>query len=109
MTDVNTLAKEIHKTAVEKGWWEDKDRNFGESIALMHSELSEALEAWREGRSYAWFDEDGKPQGWGFELIDCIIRIFDFLEQRSFNIEWMLKEKMAYNKTRSYRHGGKKA
>ncbi len=37
-------AKEVHDTAREKGWW-DKERNDGEMIALMHSELSEALEA----------------------------------------------------------------
>ena len=43
MTDLNTLAKEINDCAVAHGFWEG-DRNFGEMIALMHSELSEALE-----------------------------------------------------------------
>jgi len=38
----------VHRTAVNKGWW-DSERNEGEAIALMHSELSEALEALRHG------------------------------------------------------------
>lgn len=40
---LNELAKEIHEIAVEHGWW-DKDPSFGETIALCHSELSEALD-----------------------------------------------------------------
>ena len=44
----NDIAQQINRTAIEKGWWKG-DRNDGEIIALMHSELSEALEALRHG------------------------------------------------------------
>ncbi len=114
MSDLNELAAEIHQTAVEKGWWADGDRNFGEMIALAHSELSEALEAWRT--SEPWFIQvgpEGKPEGVGVELADTLIRILDIMYQHDpgalRTIEHIIRAKMEYNKTRPHRHGGLKA
>ena len=42
-------SRAIYLNNVEKGWWEDPSRNFGELMALIHSEVSEALEAYRDG------------------------------------------------------------
>lgn len=102
---IKEAAKIINKIAHDKGWWEGK-RNRGEIIALCHSELSEALEEMREGKP-AFYVKDKKPEGWAVEMIDTIIRIFDFLEEENIDIEKVLKEKIEYNKTRPYKHGKK--
>lgn len=101
----NTLAKEVHSTAKDKGWW-DKERNDGEMIALMHSELSEALEAIRHGNP----PDDKIPEfsGAEAELADVIIRILDMGPGRGFRIGEAVIAKMEYNKTRERMHGGKK-
>lgn len=51
---LNDLAQQINDNARAHGFWE-ADRNFGEMIALAHSELSEALEEHRSGRPAEWF------------------------------------------------------
>ena len=104
--NINELAKAIHNNAVEHGWWEE-DRNVAEIIALCHSELSEALEAYRNREPLVW-DNNGKPDGIAVELIDCVIRVFDYLAQTGVDIEKIMLDKHEFNKTRPYKHGGKK-
>ena len=98
MGQITELANEIHATAKAHGWWEG-NRSFGDLVALMHSELSEALEAYREGRHDAAI---------AVEFADVIIRVLDASVGLGYPIEKILIEKMEYNKTRPYRHGGKK-
>ena len=106
---LNELAKEVHETAVEKGWWKE-GRSFGDIIALIHCELSEAMEEYRDGMMYSnILTKDGKPKGIPIELADVIIRILDFCGYTKINIDAAITAKIKYNKTRPYRHGGKKA
>lgn len=111
---INKLVKEVHINAKEHGWWE-KERSFGELIALCHSELSEALEEHRKGMEpnetylsvYADNIDLSKPEGIPSELADTVIRIMDMCGYYGIDLEAAIKEKMEYNRTRPYKHGGK--
>jgi NTP pyrophosphatase (non-canonical NTP hydrolase) len=98
--------RDVHKLAVEKGWY-DPPKSFGEYIALIHSEASEALEAYRCGIDGMYFGDDDKPEGVPSELADVIIRVMDFAEHLGIDLEEAMRLKHEYNATRSHRHGGK--
>lgn len=92
-----------HALAVNAGWWHDlktgdfKDRNDGEMIALMHSELSEALEGLRKN-----LDDDHLPhrKSVEVELADTLVRIFDYAGARNLDLAGAMMEKLAYNTQR---------
>lgn len=98
------LASDVHFTAREKGWW-DEPRNDGELIALMHSELSEALEALRHGNPM----DDKIPEfnGAEAELADVVIRIMDMAHARNWRVGDAIIAKIEYNRTRAHKHGKK--
>lgn len=100
----NAKAGAVHDTAQAKGWW-DEPRNDGEIIALMHSELSEALEALRHGNP----PDSHIPEfvGTEAELADVVIRIMDYGKARGLRIAEAIEAKMAYNTQRARKHGGK--
>ena len=108
---VNILAKMCYNNSKEAGWW-DNDRNFGEMIALIHSEISEALEGERKDLM-----DDHLPHRTmvEVELADTIIRICDLAGSRGYDLGGAIIEKMEYNKRRAdhkkenrMKSGGKK-
>ena len=107
--NIKALIEESHSIAVEKGWWDSPKREIPELLALIHSEVSEALEAYRIGEvDVMWYTDDGKPEGVVVELADTVIRIADLCGEFGLDLEGALTEKMAYNRTRPRRHGNKR-
>lgn len=118
------LSKEIHENARNKGFW-DGERNMGEMLMLVTSEASEALEADRIGKYSDWEDRlppfvDNIPDSefikifekevknsWEDEMADIVIRVMDMMYNRGADLEWHIKQKMRYNKTRPHMHGKK--
>jgi NTP pyrophosphatase (non-canonical NTP hydrolase) len=128
--NLNDLAQEIYENNKAKGFWpEDKPRNVGEMLMLVTSELGEAMEAHRKGRfvtsnrlpkaiaeGYAWekdtdtmkriFEETIKD-GFSDEIADAIIRLFDMAGGLNIDIDFHIRQKLEYNKTRERLHGKK--
>ena len=94
----------IYASCVKAGWHSDIEtgepvkRNFGEVIALMHSELSEALEGWRKNLM-----DDHLPHRSAVEveLADAIIRILDTAGAEGLDVAGAIQEKFEYNQTRA--------
>ena len=126
--NIKETAQAIHAINKEKGFW-DKPRNTGELLMLIKSELCEALEADRK-KNYAniyWlkqfenkgvthatkeeirickevFERDMKDT-FEDEIADAVIRLFDLSEGMGIDLEFHIRHKMEYNKTRERLHG----
>lgn len=118
------LKRACYQNAKTHGWW-DRDRSFGDIIALVHSELSEALEEYRNGEvpqriSYQhplneddrvdqidYMGEVCKPEGIPAEFADVFIRLLDYAGHQDIPLGKAVVEKHMYNFTRPHRHGGK--
>lgn len=94
---INNLCKEAYITAKSKGW-HDEERELGTVLCLIHGEVSEAMEAARKNDMNNFLEE----------LADVCIRVFDLCGAYQLNLENAISKKMQFNKTRPYKHGGKK-
>jgi NTP pyrophosphatase (non-canonical NTP hydrolase) len=97
---LNDYAAECHRANVK--WWEREDgtpieRNKGELLMLVVSEIAEAMEGERKGLM-----DDKLPhrQMAEVELADALIRIFDYAAAYGYDLDGAYREKMAYNATR---------
>lgn len=134
MTDLLDTQREIHQIAVDHGFWEASD-NIGEKLMLIVSEISEALEDYRNGKMSVTYDaqlstevmvvetsgdstrflrKDGseakdvivqKPEGFPVELADVVIRVLDLAGWLGIDLGAVIDLKVVYNKTRPHLHG----
>lgn len=102
---LNELAKEVYDINVANGWDVAKMGDFrgdvnkvAAKLCLVHSEISEALEAVRKG-DFNNFAE---------ELADALIRILDLAKGLDVDMDYVVARKNDKNKSRGYRHGGKR-
>ena len=108
MKTIKDWQREIHQLAREKGWYDSKQRTPLEIHMLIVSEIAEATEAVRNNELEIYVKDDGKWEGEAVELADALIRILDYAESRGWDMDQIVNNKHEYNKTRAYRHGGKK-
>jgi NTP pyrophosphatase (non-canonical NTP hydrolase) len=114
--NLNDYATVCHAANIK--WWQDietgkpLERNKGELLCLIHSEISEAMEGERKGLM-----DDKLPHRRmaEVELVDAMIRIFDYSAAFGYDLQGAFEEKMAFNAQREdHKHearaiaGGKK-
>lgn len=101
----------FYELAKRKGWWDEVDNRekvIPEKLALIHSEVSEALEDFRDNKMEIVILGE-KPTGFPIELADVIIRVYDLAGALGIDLDEAIEIKHSYNKTRPFRHGGKRA
>lgn len=100
---VNQLQELIYEAMTVQGFWDGDQRNFGSKTALIHSELSEMLEANRKAIEH----DDKVPQyaGEEAEAADTLIRLLDLAAGFNLRLGDAVIDKMMVNLSRAYMHG----
>jgi len=106
---LSQLQTACYEQAKASGWAGPGAREipFPEAMALLHSEVSEALECWRNNEPITWTSNRGKPEGISSEFADVIIRLGHYACIYGVDLQKAVADKLAYNATRPYRHGNK--
>lgn len=104
---IQELIEEAASCARDKGW-EEANPRLDTDLLLLHSEISEACEDMRKHHepNVVWF-EGQKPCGIPTELADLMIRVAHISKRYGIDLVGAINTKMAYNRTRPHRHGGK--
>lgn len=107
MSTLQELAAAVHNNAVTKGFWDGSHlspaKDFGMRVALLHSEASELLEAFRHG--------DGKSEhmpefsATEEEAADILIRLLDMADAYGWRMDEAVAAKMQFNAGRPHMHG----
>lgn len=99
MTELKHLQTEAWEIAEDSGFHEGEEwgdsRSRAKILALIHSEVSEALEADREG------DEEEYAE----ELADIVIRVLDHAETEGIDLTQEIESKFEKNRQREFKHG----
>ena len=126
---INELSKQVYEANVKKGFYDDQ-KNIGEMLALIHSEVSEALECDRKDKYYKepiirgglivseaineqsdnWYQDYFESQvkdTFEDELADIMIRVMDLAGYKGIDLDTHIKAKMRYNALRPHKHGKK--
>lgn len=117
---LNELRDLLHKDAKANGWHDNPNAEtayVAKTVANLHGEVSELWESYRNASFRGLCDKADDMQQNGIdpltcceeEMADIIIRVLDSCGRLGINIGRSVKSKAAYNRTRSYRHGGKLA
>lgn len=107
---LTTLALDIHKSQREKGFYfKGVEINLDQKLMLIVGEVAEAHEELRSNVNphHVYYREDGKPEGFEFELADVLIRVLDLAGALGIAIGARVDEKLAYNESRPHMHGRK--
>jgi len=118
VTEWNHIASQVYINACEKGFWQAREYVIAtgtagrlavqaQALALIHSEISEALEALRRGGDKEP-DEHCSRFAVEVELADAVIRIMDLGVRMGWDVAGALLDKLAYNEGRERMHGGKR-
>lgn len=122
MGQINKLSKEVHQNARDKGFF-DNDKNIGEMLCLIHSEVSEALEAdrkdeyclksvdvingWVSDKDFTEYYKENVKGTFDEEMADIVIRVMDLCQFKGIDLEGHIEAKMRVNSLREHKHGKK--
>lgn len=100
---LNKYADACHKISYNVGWWYDETYNNqtvykAMKLALIHSEVSEALEAVRKQIADDHLPEYPMEH---VELVDVLIRVFDYAGHYGIDLDAIFRDKMNYNINRA--------
>lgn len=99
---LNELSEYFHKLSHSAGWWKELETIpapiiYATKIALIHSEISEALEGLRKNLNDSHLPHRKSIE---VELADALIRIFDLAGQLNLDLDGAIEEKSIYNQHR---------
>lgn len=119
--ELSSIQKEVGANAREHGFWKAHERVHPTvaacyiKLGLITTEVAEATEALRDGIDHGskvqgqmmWqiTVDTGKPEGFGSELADIVIRVLDLADYAGLSLSSVLAAKTAYNRSRPHMHG----